>query len=138
MGACYAVALHLQFADGTCSEGAAAKALREYMVNSKTDFHFAQFASEGVGTESFDDLVRILLAGYAHMPVWEEIVSYAEGKRIYSNEFNASYSYEPAIVDGFEVIAPYLADNSSLVVCADNDCREWRTDKGKICLIRDE
>lgn len=135
MGACYAVELNLQFADGKQSERAAAKALREYMVNSKADFHFEYFAKKGVGTDTFDDLMRILLAGYARMPV---LVSYSDGRQVYSNEFDASYSYEPVIVDAFEVIAPYLADNSSLVLCPDNDYREWRTDKGKIRLVRDE
>ena len=122
MGACYAVEISLQFKDTAGSEEAATKALRKYIKTARANFHLDRFAKEGVGTDTFDDLMRILLAGFKN----HEVIIEDHGEwRVYSNEFDASYSYEPIMVDAFEAISPYLKNGSSIKLWPDNDHCEW-------------
>ena len=114
MGACYYVKLKVKVLD----EKGAIKALNEHIdkTESFVNYSLDRYKEQGVTTETFDDLMRIFLAGWTHQKVT------ITPKRIYTyyeNEFNASYGWEGVILDMFRVIAPYVKDNSELTMYLD-------------------
>lgn len=116
MGACYYVRLKVKVND----EQGAIKALNEFIIrtNKGVDYSLDKYAQQGVTTETFDDLIKIFLAGWKH----QELT--ITPKRIYTyyeNDFDASYGWESVMMNMFEVIAPYLKDNSELLIYPDED-----------------
>ena len=60
MGACYDVILRVKIYD----EGGAINALNELIKNdTRTNYNLEKYAEQGITTETFDDLMRIFLAG---------------------------------------------------------------------------
>lgn len=116
MGACYYVILKVKVLD----EQGAIKALNKFIasISKGVDYSLDKYAQQGVTTETFDDLMKIFLAGWKH----QELT--ITPKRIYTyyeNDFDASYGWESVMMNMFEVIAPYLKDNSELLIYPDED-----------------
>lgn len=115
MGQCYTVTLKVKVLD----EQGAIKALNEHIKNdNRTEYSLNLYAEQGITTETFDDLMRIFLAGWKHQEVT------ITPKRIYTyyeNDFDASYGWESVMMEMFEVIAPYVKDGSELLIYPDED-----------------
>lgn len=65
MGASYSVDLTVSLTD----EQRAAEIVRKFIQDSNAEFHLDDFNAIGIGTGTFDDLMRIVLAGWESTPV---------------------------------------------------------------------
>ena len=129
MGACYSVELKVKVLD----EQGAIKALNEHIANDKrTDYSLNAYAKEGIATETFDDLMRIFLAGLKGQEV--EIAKHKEFT-YYSNDFNASYGWESVMMEMFETLTPFVKDGSKLLIYPDSDYDELIVENGKCVQI---
>lgn len=128
MGACYAVDLTAKFK----SEAEAAKALKAYIERNPLDANFSleEWAKCGVGTESLDDLLTIMLAGWPHQEVHKEAEN--DGFTAYKNWFDASYGWQLVMVGMFRALAPTLEDGSEFFIGADNDESTYRIEDGEV------
>lgn len=114
MGACYSVTLKAKIKD----EKGVVKALNEFIKNdNKTDYSLDLYKAQGIGTETFDDLMRIFLAGWKHQEV---DITEKEGFRVYANDFNASYGWEGVMIRMFHEIVSFLEDGSELLIYPDS------------------
>lgn len=114
MGACYEVTLKAKVKD----EKGAILALNEHIKNDKrTNYSLDKYAEQGVTTETFDDLMRIFLAGWKGQEVR---ISKEDGLTVYENGFNAHYGWESVMIEMFETLAPYLEDGSELLIYPDH------------------
>lgn len=124
MGACYSVTLKVNLID----EKGAINALNHHIAqDARTHYALEKYASIGVGTTTFDDLMRILLAEL-QCPV--SIFQKSEF-RVYENDFNASYGWESVMMEWFEVMTPFLADGSELFIFPDEDYDKLVIQNGK-------
>ena len=114
MGACYSVTLKVNVLD----EQGAIKALNEHIANDTgVEYSLDRCAAEGVTTETFDGLMRILLA-----ECQRKVTIYQHGKfTLYDNDFDASYGWERVMMEWFEVLAPFLANGSQMLIYPDED-----------------
>lgn len=128
MGACYSVNIKLNLTD----EDGAIKALNHHIASdSRTHYGLERCAEIGVTTTTFDDLMRILLA-----ETQQKVSISKEGKfTIYDNGFNASYGWEGVMMDWFNVLAPYLADGSQMLIYPDEDYDKLVIKNGKCVQI---
>ena len=128
MGACYSVQLKVTLTD----EKGAIKALNEHILkDTRTDYSLEEYLEEGITTETFDDLMKILLA-----ELQSEVSIWQEGKfRYYENDFDASYGWECVLMEWFEVLAPFLKDNSKMLIYPDSDYDELVIKNGKCIRI---
>ena len=116
MGACYYVKLKVKVKD----EQGAILALNEHIKNDKrTDYSLDKYAEQGITTETFDDLMRIFLAGWKGQEV--EITKEKNGFTKYVNGFDASYGWESVMMEMFDTLAPYLKDGSEFLIYPDSD-----------------
>ena len=94
MGASYSVDLTVSLTD----EQRAAEIVRKFIQDSNAEFHLDDFNAIGIGTDTFDDLMRIVLASWESTPVKiEQIGDYKK----YSNDFDASYGWESVVIAVF-------------------------------------
>ena len=122
MGACYSVNLKVNFID----ESAAIEALKEHMNNDTSAVY------ENAPTETFDDLMRVLLAEHQRkVDIFEE-----KKWRYYENDFDASYGWERVMLEWFEVMAPFLGNGSKLVIYPDSGRDEVVVRDGKCVWVR--
>ena len=114
MGACYSVELKVNVLDVP----GAIKALNEYIVNdTSADYSLDENAEQGITTETFDDLIKILFAD-----LQQPVSIYKQGKfTIYINAFDASYGWERIMMEWFEVLTPFLANGSQMLIYPDED-----------------
>lgn len=118
MGQCYYVECKVKIKN----EENIVEALQRFMETRDTNFNLEDFASRGIGTNSFDDLMRIIFADF---PGNDFQRSEEEGGfAIYSSGFSASYGWESVMDDAFTVMAPFLAEGSELFV--EPDIGWWR------------
>ena len=124
MGACYSVDLKVNVLDMP----GAIQALNEHMANdTSADYSLEEYAEHGITTETFDDLIRILLA-----ELQRPVIIYKKGKfTIYSNDFDASYGWERVMMEWFEVLAPFLANGSQMLIYPDEDYDKLVIKNGK-------
>ena len=129
MGACYSVALKVKLLD----ELGAIKALQHHIANDTgANYSLEDFAKQGVTTETFNDLMKIFLAGWKSQP-FEISVS---GKfTVYTNDFDASYGWEGVMIDMFYVLTPFVANGSELVIDIDNEYDRLIVRNGKCVQI---
>jgi len=129
MGACYNVTLQVKVKD----EKGAILALNEHIKNDKrTNYSLEKYAEQGITTETFDDLMRIFLAGWRNQEV---DISEKDGFTVYKNGFNASYGWEGVMIEMFDTLAPYLEDESWLLIYPDSDYSELIVHNGKSVQI---
>lgn len=126
MGACYTAQLHIGFENKT-DERMALKKLQEFVYSERANFGLDSWKKDGVGTDSLEDIFKILLAsqqGYFtadHDGQWSD----------YENDFDASYGWEGVLIDMFELITPYLKNGSKFYLDCDNDYDEFIVDNGE-------
>lgn len=129
MGACYSVELKVKVTDTQ----AAVKALNEHISNDKrTNYSLEKYAEQGITTETFDDLMRIFLAGWKRQEV--KIENY-DGFTTYSNDFNASYGWESVMMEMFETLTPFLENESKLLIYPDFIYDELIVENGECVQI---
>ena len=125
MGASYSVDLTVSLTD----EQRAAEIVRKFIQDSNAEFHLDDFNAIGIGTGTFDDLMRIVLASWESTPVKiEQIDDY----RKYSNDFDASYGWESVMIEVFEALVPVLRDGSTLDFSADTAYVGYAVTEGKL------
>ena len=129
MGACYSVRLKVKLQD----EQGAIKALNEHMNNNtRANYSLEEYAEQGITTNTFDDLMRIFLAGWKG----QDILIYPEkGFTVYDNDFDASYGWEVVLMDMFEVLTPFVKNGSELFMYVDNDYDRLVVKKGKCVQV---
>lgn len=128
MGACYSVTIKVNLTD----EKEAIDALNHHIANdSRTNYSLDKYAEKGVTTETFDGLMKILLA-----ELQQEVSVYRKGKfTIYDSAFNASYGWESVMMEWFEVLAPFLTDGSEMLIYPDEDYDKLIIKNGKCVQI---
>lgn len=125
IGASYSVDLTVSLTD----EQRAAEIVRKFIQDSNAEFHLDDFNAIGIGTDTFDDLMRIVLASWESTPVKiEQIDDY----RKYSNDFDASYGWESVMIAVFKALVPVLRDGSTLDLSADNAYVGYAVTGGKL------
>jgi hypothetical protein len=114
MGACYGVTIKVNLID----EAGAVKALNKHMRKDKgVNYSLDKYADIGVTPDTFDGLMKILLAET------QQKVSVVKKRKYtyYDNCFGASYGWEYIMIDWFKVLAPYIADGSEMLIYPDED-----------------
>ena len=128
MGACYSVVVKVNVTDVP----GAVKALNEHIANDTgVNYALDKYAAEGVTTETFDDLMRILLAECQRKTLISKKVKFT----IYENDFDASYGWECVMMDWFEVMAPFLANGSQMLIYPDEDYDKLVIKNGKCVQV---
>ena len=94
----------------------------------RTNYCFDKFAALGVGTEELDDLIRICLAGWK-LTTYFTAESY--GWKKYENDFDCSYGWESVMVEMFEVLTPFLEEQSEIDIYPDSDSFHGHVENGK-------
>ena len=129
MGACYDVILRVKIYD----EGGAINALNELIKNdTRTNYNLEKYAAQGITTETYDDLMRIFLAGWKGQEVQ---ITDSKGYKKYENGFDASYGWEDVLINMFTTIAPFSADKSRLLVYPDSDYYDLRIKDGECIWV---
>lgn len=124
MGACYSVNLKVNILD----EDGIVKALNKHIIDDvRTNYSLDKYAAQGITTETFDDLMRILLANNQG----EVSIDKEDKFTIYDSCFNASYGWEGIMMDWFEIMAPFLADDSQMLIFPDTDYDKLVVKNGK-------
>ena len=129
MGACYSVTIKVNVTDVP----SAIKALNDHITNdTRSNYSLEEYAKHGITTETFDDLMRIFLAGW---PGQEIDISKENEFTVYDNGFNASYGWECVMMDMFETLAPFVSEGSELYISIDNDYDKLVIKNGKCVQI---
>lgn len=129
MGACYDVTLRVKIKD----ESGAVNALKKLIQNdTRTNYNLEKYAEQGITTETFDDLMRIFLAGWKGQEVQ---ITDSKGYKKYVNGFNASYGWEDVLINMFKSIAPFAADKSRLLIYPDSDYCDLRIKNGECIWV---
>lgn len=129
MGACYSVNLKIKVLERKKAE----KALYDHMIHdNKTDYNLKAFSKEEIKTDSLDNLIRINLAGWRRCPYDK---STYEGWTYYSNDFDASYGWESVLIKMFQILAPYLEDESELHIYLDSEDIHFLAQNGKCKVL---
>ena len=130
MGACYDVNLKVKLKN----EKGAIQALNEHIKNDKrANYSLDKYAEQGVTTETFDDLMRIFLAGWKGQEV--EITEGKDGFTTYKNNFDASYGWESVMIEMFETLTPYLEDGSEFLIYPDSSYDKLIVKNGKFVQV---
>lgn len=127
MGACYSVELKVDLID----EEGAIKALNEHMATDGADYSLEKYAKIGVMPDTFDGLMKILLA-----ETQGKVFICQDGRfKTYEHCFNASYGWEGVMMEWFEVLAPYLVDGSEMLIYPDSDYDKLIIKNGKYVQV---
>lgn len=124
MGACYSVGVKINLID----EKGAIKALNEHIKNDTgTNYSLERYASIGATPDTFDGLMKILLA-----EIQGKIDIFEKGKfKYYESSFNASYGWERIMMEWFNVLAPFLKNGSEMIIYPDEDYDKLVIKNGK-------
>lgn len=128
MGACYSVELRVHVLD---ENGAVNAILAHKEKDSRTAYSVQKCVAAGVALDTFDGLIKLLLAEHQQRVMVQQDGAY----RFYSNAFDASYGWESVMLEWFEVLAPFLADDSKLLIYPDHDYDEVVIRDGKAIQI---
>lgn len=129
MGACYSVVLKVKVID----EVGAIKALNEHIVNdTRTDYSLVKYAQQGIKTDTFDDLMRIFLAGWKGQEIF---IHEKNGLTIYENDFDASYGWEGVMMEMFQTLTPFIKNGSEMLIYIDSDYDKLVVKNGKCVQI---
>lgn len=122
MSACYSITLDISI---RTSRRAAATALRRFIATcDDVDFALDDYARDGIHLRSFNDLIRIFLAGWSTSPL--AITRYSRTRIRYDNAFNASYGWEIVLLNMFKALVPHLHPGSTLRLAGDGSTAEYR------------
>ena len=129
MGACYSVSLKVKVLDMT----GAIKALNQHIINdTRSDYSLDKYASQGVTTDTFNNLMRIFLADWTEH--WVNIYT-EKSFTVYENDFDASYGWERVLMEMFETLAPFVKNGSKLCIYIDNGYDELVIKNGKCVQV---
>lgn len=126
MGACYTAELHIGF-ESKADEMMALNKLQEFVHSERANFSLDKWKEDGVGTDSLEDIFKILLASQQGFFTAETDGQWCD----YENGFDASYGWEGVLIDMFELITPYLKNGSKFYLDCDNDYDEFIVDNGE-------
>ena len=128
MGACYSVELKVNVLDVP----GAIKALNEHIVNdTSADYSLGEYAEQGITTETFDDLIKILFAD-----LQQPVSIFETGKfTTYLNAFDASYGWERIMMEWFKTLTPFIANGSKLLIYPDEGYDKLVIKNGKCVQI---
>lgn len=143
MGDNYSTHLSVKFRRN--GEKKAVKALQDLISRAKednTNYSLEEYAKQGIGTETFDDLMRIFFAGWKGQEVqigeWRKVdgVSFLERKDkdgfvSYRNCFSCSYGWQGVMWTMFDTIAPFCTDGTSLGISFDEGYVEKEVTDGE-------
>lgn len=118
MGQCYSIELRVRFTD----ERAATAAMQQKMERAKDErinYNLPQFTERGVDLDDAFGLLRVVFADWPRNDYTRHEPD-ADGITIITNNFDASYGWHQVMSDFFELLAPYLADGSSLDIWPDS------------------
>lgn len=128
MGACYSVTVKVNLTD----ENGAIKALNNHIKNSNgVNYSLDKYASIGVTPDTFDGLMKILLANH------QQELSIVKKRKFtyYDSCFNASYGWEGIMIEWFYVLAPFIANGSEMLIYPDDDYDKLVIRNGKCVQI---
>ena len=115
MGACYTVEMKIKISE----KKKATEALHNHMLSDKrTDYGLEEYAKIGIHADSLDHIIQIYLAGKNKSYTMDN----EDGWSYYENDFDASYGWERVLYEMFEILAPFLEDESEMTVYPDNGC----------------
>lgn len=126
MGQCYSVEIKARFTD----EESAKKALQAKLDRHEEDhvnYNLDHFTGElGLSIDNLHDLMGIFFGG------WKGRLETAPADKTWEfADFDASYGWESLMMDAFEVIAPYMADDSEIMIWPDSGCDHGIVRNGK-------
>lgn len=109
MGQCYSVRMKLKIKD----EKALIDLMNGFIKDNAhcIDFSLPSYAKRGIGTETVEDLVKIMITDREFSHEGEE----------YESDFNACYGWESVMLDMFSAMAPALKNGSVLWIYPDHD-----------------
>lgn len=125
MSACYSVEMKVKVLNEV---GAVAALQKHIQSDSHADYSLEKYAEQGITTDTFDDLMRIFLAGWKHQ---ELDIQEIGDEKCYSNDFDASYGWKTVMIQMFEIMAPFIEDGSTLAISMDNDFEQLIIQNGK-------
>lgn len=128
MGACYSVELTIRTKDAAATVAALKGHIEANPL--KANFSLDRWRECGIGTETLDDLLAIMLAGWPGQSVRKEDA--AQGFTSYRNDFNASYGWQMVMERMFEAMGPTLADGSEFFIEADNERVSYMVEDGEV------
>jgi len=116
MGACFSVNLKVRF---NGNEDKVKSVLQDFIKTyPNTEFNLDHFSEGGIGTETIDDLLAIILDNwYFHKDFKTEK---EDGWLLYDSGFDASYGWESVMVDMFAAIVPYIDAESTFYIEPDS------------------
>lgn len=126
MGACYTAQLHIGF-ENKADKKMALKKLQEFVHSERANFQLDSWAKDGAGTDSLEDIFKILLASQQGYFTADYDGQWSD----FENDFDASYGWEGVLIDMFELITPYLKNGSKFYLDCDNDYDEFIVDNGE-------
>ena len=132
MGSCYSVDMTIKCKDATNAVTLLKKYISDNPLNA--NFMLGKWAEQGVGTDTLDDLVTIMLAGWEGQKVAKKDTGH--GFTNYSNGFSCSYGWEAVMLEMFFAMAPALADESELNIDCDDGIDEVIVENGEATQIR--
>ena len=131
MGACYTVIFKLKVKD----KEKAISSLHEWMNRNEAEkfcrFSLDGFKTEGVTPDTFENIMRIVLAGWKCTP-YKVLGPDENGFVTFENDFTASYGWEIVLLDFVKALAPHLQDGSTMYIEPDDSCHEFMIEFGKI------
>ena len=132
MGDNYSVDLALKCKD----EAKVVSLLKEYIRKNpdNAEFNLAKYKSQGVGTETLDDLIAIMLAGWEGQRVNKEAGK--DGSMTYRNCFSCTYGWRRVMVGMFFAMAEALDDESGIIIDRDEGIDEYIIEDGEVTQVR--
>ena len=124
MGQCYSVEIKARFTD----EDGAKKALQAKLdrhEEERINYNLDHFKELGIGTDNLHDLMGIFFGG------WKGKLEPSTTDDWMCADFDACYGWEGVMMGAFEVIAPYMADDSVIKIYPDSGCDHGTVIKGK-------
>ena len=132
MGDNYSVILELKCKD----EARVASLLKGYIRRNpeNAEFKLRKWKRQGVGTETVEDLVTIMLAGWEGQRIRKE--AKPNGVTSYHNCFSCSYGWRRVMTGMFFAMADALDDESGIIISGDSCIEEFIIEDGEATQIR--
>ena len=128
MGQCYTTILKVKFTD----EQGAVKAVRDRLENNGDGFDLEELSREtGLDYNTIDGVLRHFYSNWEDGFKWTRVVD----PEVLSGDFNASYSWESTMIEVFDLMAPFMADGSTLKIYPDSDYDLLEVRNGKAFML---
>ena len=107
------------------NEKAAINTIQDFIEKNegkKANFEVEEYRAKGISTDNFEGLIHILLSDQYY---WHEDYDYEAS-------FDGSYGWYGILIDVFEIIAPFLTEDSYMYIDGDECSCELSIDNGKM------